>query len=108
MPIFCILKAWNALALKGLGNYSSGLVLHLSYLSEHHTQHLNIRAIHHLSIPPKGFTALLMDVHAVLNGKDATVEDGHEIIQIVVRTESQCLLDRVFPRLAISQETEHP
>lgn len=108
MPIFCILKAWNALALKGLGNYSSGLVLHLSYLSEHHTQHLNIRAIHHLSIPPKGFTALLMDVHAVLDGKDATVEDGHEIIQIVVRTESQCLLDRVFPRLAISQETEHP
>lgn len=36
------------------------------------------------------------------------VEDGHEIIQIVVRTEGQCLPNGAFPRLTISQKAEHP
>lgn len=36
------------------------------------------------------------------------VEDGHEIIQIVVRPEGQCLPNGAFPRLTISQKAEHP
>ena len=96
MLIFCILNAWNVPALEGLANYNSGLVIHLSGLPEYLPQYFNVMAIHHVSILPKGFTALLISVCAVLSGQDATVaqvvhvEDGYEIIQTIVGTEGQC------------------
>lgn len=88
------------MAPEGLGNYSSGLALHLSRLLEHMAQCLHIAAIHHESTPsvnrevgqvrrrrgdgaerrchktgqlPKGFTALLKEVYTVLEGLGAAV-----------------------------------
>lgn len=63
---------------------------------------------------PKGFTALLTDVYAVLRGQAATVsqavhvKDGHEVVQTVVGSEGQGLPHGAFQGLAVSQEAEHP
>ena len=129
------------MAPEGLGNYSSGLALHLSRLLEHLAQCLHIAAIHHESIPPvkrevgqvrrrrgdgaerrchktgqlpKGFTALLKDVCAVLEGQGAAVvqaihvKDGHEVVQTVVGSKGHGLPDGAFRGLATSNEAEHP
>ncbi|KAF3818529.1 hypothetical protein GH733_011946 [Mirounga leonina] len=85
-----------------LRNDGSGLVLHLSCLPKRLAQCLHIMAIHGVSIPPKGFAAILIDVCAVLKGRDSTlpeavhVEDCHQVVQTVVRRKGQSLPDRAF------------
>lgn len=63
---------------------------------------------------PKGLTAPLVLLHVVLEWRRVAltqavdVQDGHQVVQLVVRGEGHRLPHGAFGELAITQQAEHP
>ncbi|CAN7989506.1 unnamed protein product, partial [Ixodes hexagonus] len=107
--------ACNALALEGLGEHCSGLVCHQGSVCEGLAEGFHIVPIHHIRVETAHQIRLpgLVDVHLVLEGgglalsQPVDVEDGHQIVEVVVARKRQRLPDGALRRLPIPNHAVH-